>query len=118
MDKLTRKLNSDDQCCDRRRRRAQALCLSNDMLMAAQVGDWVRVTGLDEQRSLLLTDDVFEVDVADSPLVAEAIGALVKVNHEITSLAADLRNTLQAEFHAGMMQHEASKNYAAVAAAY
>jgi len=117
MDKLMQQLNSN-QYCDRRRRLAHALYLSNEMLVAAQVSDWVRVAALDEERSVLLTDDVFEVEAAESPLVAEAIAALVQANHQITCLAADLRSTLQAQFSASMLQNEASKNYAAVAAAF
>lgn len=104
--------------CDRRRRLAHALCLSNEMLMAAQAGDWIRVASLDEERSVMLTDDVFEVEAAESPLVAEAIAALVQVNHEITSLAADLKNTLKLQFAERAMQHRATQNYAAAAASY
>ena len=117
MDSLMQQLKTGHNC-DRRRRLAHALHLSNEMLMAAQASDWVQVASLDQERSLLLTDDVFEVEAAESPMVAEAIAALVQVNHEITVLAADIRNTLQAEFSASMMQNQASKNYAAVAAAY
>lgn len=113
-----KELNPAFQFSDRRHRLAHALCLSNEMLMAAQAGDWVRVSTLDEERSLLLTDDVFEVEAAESPLVAQAINALVQVNHEITRLAADLRNTLQTEFSTSLLQHQASKNYAAVATAF
>ena len=102
---------------DSRQRLALALHLSDEMLSAAQAGDWIIVEELDAERQLLLTDDIFEADSGDSPLVVQAISALIKVNQEITALAVELKNVMGVQ-HKNLVSHQqASRDYEVIAAA-
>ena len=113
MNAQTAQLQTDDS----RRRLAQALCLSKDMLSAAQTGDWLEVECLDEARQLLLTDELFEAGSDESPLVTDAIAALIQVNQEITALAVEVKNLMSVQHRSLLTHQHAKSDYEAIAAA-
>ncbi len=98
-----------------RQKLAYALFLSDEMLSAAREGDWITVEFLDEERRQLLTDDLFEVEGAEAQLLIDAISALIQVNHEISSLAEEVQDSLLLQHNHSQAARKAAQSYKAVA---
>lgn len=80
------------------RRLARVLVVSKEMLNCARADDWDEVSRLDASRK----DDLQicfsqEVPLNDSPVVAEAVAALLHLNEEIMSLVKQARDRVSME---------------------
>lgn len=109
---LTEKTSEQDpageqvRCCQRL---ARALTLTKDMLACAKREDWDEVGRLDADRKRDL-EVCFSEPVlrGESPVIAEAIAALLHLNEELMSLVMQARDQVSGQ------SREASRNRSAL----
>ena len=95
----------------RRFRLAKLLQDTDEILRHAQQGEWEIVEKMERIRQVELALCFEESDHSDSPVIIEALAALLQMNRQITSLVIDAREKLMSEQQVREKQKAVAREY-------
>lgn len=87
----------EDELSQKRFQLAQLLRSTEEMLSAAQHGDWDNVEAIDKSRRRDIVTCFSKEEAQGAPLIKEALSTLIFLNKQITVLVSQAKDDLQSK---------------------